>query len=690
VAERLAFAPEILRRLGEELVPHPDQGIIELVRNAYDADATTCLVQLNNVDDMGGSITVIDNGNGMTKAEIANGWLVLGRSSKNRKQQTRLGRTPAGDKGLGRLAALRLGTTAVLRTRPRTRPGREYSLVLDWNIFDASPIVEQVPLKIESTATTDPPGTTVELLNLRVRLRRTDVHRLARALLLLSDPFESATGFRPSLSAPSFSELEKLVRSAYFDDVEYRVHAELDKKGFARAEILDWRGTVLRSADHGRLVQRARPKRTGPYNAPSATFDLWAFNLSGEAFSTRSAGVSEVREWLAEVGGVHVYQHELRVPPYGDAGVDWLDMNLRRVRSPEARPSTNNSIGRVVVADDESLVQKTDRTGFVQNEAFTELRAFAIDVLDWVATERLRDAERRREAAKHRAERESRSTETDAETVAETLAVSGSTEAAAAFRRYQSALRTQLESLREDVILYRTLGTVGTTTAAFAHESVKPAGRIEQASKLIRSRGRRRFGDDFDAAVGDQIDAVIRAARMLGRWARLPLHLLRRNNRRASAFDLSDVIDEVADVLAPFFEEAHISLAYKRSDQAFPLYGPPAAVEAILMNLVINSITALMQSPPTGNLRTIAIDCSQVSAEYVELTVSDSGPGIAEIDLDEIWLPGRTTREDGTGLGLTIVRDSITDLGGTISVSETAGPLGGAQFTVTFPLMEPA
>src|SRR5260221_10833038 len=127
---RFRFAADILRRLGEELNPSPDQGIIELVKNAYDADALKCRVELDNVDRPSGTVRVIDDGDGMTATDIVNGWLVLGRSTKTSTSTTRRGRRPAGSKGLGRLAALRLGTQAAVATRPRSEPGYGYSLAI--------------------------------------------------------------------------------------------------------------------------------------------------------------------------------------------------------------------------------------------------------------------------------------------------------------------------------------------------------------------------------------------------------------------------------------------------------------------------------------------------------------------------------------------------------------------------------
>jgi signal transduction histidine kinase len=685
MSDHLAFAPEILRRLGEELVPHPDQGIVELARNSYDADATECTVTLVNVESLGGTVVVSDNGDGMNRSAIADGWLVLGRSSKKRDKRTRLDRVPAGDKGLGRLAALRLGNVATLATRPRDEPGVEYLLEIDWVDFENANLVEDVALQIKKRSARERVGTTIELHDLRVKLRPTDIQRLTRALILLSDPFESSGGFKPVLNAPEFVEMEKRVAGAYFDEVDYRIHATLDADGMAEAQLLDWRGNPVHIAKHVDIASRA--KRSGPYETPAADFDLWVFSLSAEAFSNRSAGVTEVRDWLRVVGGVHVYQNELRVPPYGDSGADWLEMNLRRVRSPEARPSTNNSLGKVTVHDSgERLVQKTDRSGFVENEAFAELRMFAMDVLDWSASQRLKEAEKRRSAQRRQAEKARQSTEADEATISKTLESSASPGATAAFARYRKAIDRQMSALREDLLLYRTLGTVGTTTSAFAHESIKPAGRIEQAAKLVRTRGTKAFGDAFEDAVGKQLDSLMRSARSLSQWARMPLHLLNRDSRRPRRFDLADVIADVSDVLDPFLGEAGITLEFKRPSVAFPAYGPPAAAEAILMNLVINSINAMLDGVSQGKQRIILVECILAEDGFASLTVADSGPGIIDIDVDEMWLPGRTTRDGGTGLGLTIVRDSVADLGGEVAAVAN-GPLGGAEFTVRVPVL---
>lgn len=146
----LRFAPQILARLGEELVPHADLGIMELVRNAYDADATICRLRMSEAEQPGGTLVVSDNGDGMTAEQLSSGFLLIGKSGKSSDIYTRTGRRKVGEKGLGRIAALRLGTNVTVRSRSKDEPNIEHSLTIDWNRIDASEAVEDVPLAIRS------------------------------------------------------------------------------------------------------------------------------------------------------------------------------------------------------------------------------------------------------------------------------------------------------------------------------------------------------------------------------------------------------------------------------------------------------------------------------------------------------------------------------------------------------------
>ena len=176
--EQLRFAPQILAQQGEELNPNADQGVLELVRNSYDADATRCVVQLLNISEPGGTIVIRDWGDGISRKGISEGWLILGRSSKSSTTRTDAGRLQVGQKGLGRLAALRQGRVAELRTWPRARKRLkksrvEHEVVLNWSIFDRAETVDEVPVAI-NTYDVEPTecGTEITIRRLRRRWTR--------------------------------------------------------------------------------------------------------------------------------------------------------------------------------------------------------------------------------------------------------------------------------------------------------------------------------------------------------------------------------------------------------------------------------------------------------------------------------------------------------------------------------------
>ncbi|ODB77504.1 MULTISPECIES: sensor histidine kinase [Micromonospora] len=677
----IRFATDILRRLGEELNPNIDQGILELVKNAYDADAATCTVYLNSISQAGGSIEIRDDGDGMELDDILHGWLVLGRSRKRTAARTRKGRIPAGNKGLGRLAALRLGRTVEMVTRPR-QTDNEYAVEIDWHEFDNAALVEDVNVSVVSRPRSSrKAGTTVRITDLGGPIGRMEVKRLARSLILLADPFsDDPRAFRPVLRSKEFQDLAELVERRYFDDAEYHLVAKL-RDGKASAAVVDWRGNVLFEGDHQELsIRRESPA----YNAPNADFDLWAFILNSQAFSTRSTTVHEVRSWIDQFGGVHLYLNGLRVGSYGNAGNDWLDMNLRRVQSPEERPSTNTSIGRVSVTDVSGrLAQKTDRSGFIEDHTFEELRAFAQDSLEWMARRRLAAAEaRRRRERKTTQTRTQRSRATLKEQI-ERAPAELKTELNIALQKYDRERQRETDALRREVQLYRTLSTAGITAATFAHESGgNPLKVIGQSVNAIERRARRELGEKYDV-LADPVSSIRNACSTLGVLSTATLRLIDADKRRLGRIDLHQVVQQVLATFAPFLDDREVELEVDLAPGQPYMRGTDAAIESILTNFLNNSLTAFESS--TDHERRMLVR-TEVVEDVWHLTVADNGPGIEGVKVRDIWLPGQTSRPNGTGLGLTIVRDAVSDLGGTVN-AEPNGVLGGASFVVELPIL---
>ena len=692
MSEHLRFSPDILARLGEELVPDIDQGIVELVKNAYDADAEECTVELNDLLSGVGSIIVRDTGVGMTAQSLRQGWLVIGRSGKREKSLTaRYRRLPVGDKGLGRLAALRLGRRVVMSTRPAAEPGCEYRIALDWDAFDRAEVVEDVVIDLHVATTDEPAGTEIRIERLRTPIGRGTVNKLARSLLLLADPFAKESGaepvaealdgkceerpvdpgFKPVLLAEEFVDLQTKVRSSYFADAEYRIQAELKNKGQVAFRILDWKGDTLHDYE---------PEER--YEAPPFQFELWVFILDGKSFSTRTSSMGEVREWLAQFGGVHVYEDAIRVPPYGGLGDDWLGLNLRRARSPEMRPSTNTAIGRVRVPNpDRRLVQKTDRIGYIENTAFLELQRCCGDALDWAARVQTRDRDRKRQAEKEAAEKQTRRASSNLDSVlARTVQPTARKQVEDAIARVLKDAGRETKALREELQLYRSLATAGMTSAVFAHEIGRPLNLIDSALKGLQKL----IPTDKRASAAGKIERIAEAKLRLNSFVSIPLNLLAKQKRRSGRVNVNECVAELLRLIAPIVSYFGIRVDQQFTDAYTDVNGSEALIDGICLNFIMNAINAFQRPGLHQGDRRI-----QIITEYdgqVVLRHRDNAGGIEGVDLEDIWLPGVTTAPEGTGFGLTIVRDSVNDLGGDVQAVSHID-FGGAEFIVTLPPM---
>lgn len=682
--ERLRFSPDILRRLGEELVSDFDQGIIELVKNSYDAEATLCNLELLGGAKEGGELIIEDDGNGMDQNAIRNGWLIIGKSGKIVKERTeRFGRTPVGDKGLGRLSALRLGNTVLLETRPRRFPGTEFSVRINWDEYSNAAVIEDVELEVDKRKTLKGPGTTITISKLRNAIPKLSVEKLARNLVLLSDPFREMSditlkgdgidpGFKANLISTDFGDISQKVKSAYFSDAEYRILAESDGNQTVSFKMLDWRGSVIQKGHYER-----------PYDGPAFTFELWVFILDKATFSTKQSTVGEVREWLRQVGGVHIYEDGIRVPPYGGPGNDWLDMNLLRARSPEHRPSTNTSVGVVRVSNrDRSLVQKTDRIGFIENEAFLELRAVCEAALNWAAKEKIKERDFRRQ-------QEKRQTTKKAEEASDLLdkALSSAVRPTErkkidrAIQNYVKQTEREAKMLREELQLYRSLATAGMASAVFAHEIGRPLHVLRRSISALE----RMLPDATRDRANNRIANIFKAEKRINSFIEIPLSLLRKEKRRVGMLDVNQTIERTISLITPIFDFYEVSIEADLQTSFMKINGSEAMLEGAFLNIILNAMNAFQRDNFAPSNRRLKI-LTRSDGERVTIEFLDNAGGIDGVDVDDIWLPGVTTVKAGTGFGLTIVKDSVEDMNGSVSAVALTD-FGGAKFTLEFPLV---
>ncbi len=199
--ESLPFRPRarLIRLLGDELIRDPNIAIFELVKNAYDADATYAKVSMSNVSDpITGRIVVEDDGSGMDWETITNVWLEPGTDFRMRQRKgknarsPKFGRLPLGEKGVGRFSAGKLGDVVTLVTRAKGQP--EIVVHIDWEQLMKHDYLSEALVQIASREPVvfqrHTTGTRVEIGNLRAGWNRGMVRNAHRAIRACSQSYE--------------------------------------------------------------------------------------------------------------------------------------------------------------------------------------------------------------------------------------------------------------------------------------------------------------------------------------------------------------------------------------------------------------------------------------------------------------------------------------------------------------------
>ena len=219
----------------------------------------------------------------------------------------------------------------------------------------------------------------------------------------------------------------------------------------------------------------------------------------------------------------------------------------------------------------------------------------------------------------------------------------------------------------------------GTLTAGRAPAIRNPLNAATLQLELLQ-RGADKLAD---TTARDAIAERVRIVREeLSRLTRLLDDFLRLARPRAieqRTVDLRALVTEVAELHAPAAQQAGVSIALDLEDGPLEARGDAALLRQVLINLVINAIEA-MRERGQGRLR---LGCHRKSQTRVELSVEDDGPGIPEEIGDRMFAPFVTSKEAGTGLGLTVVKRVVDRHGGAIHVTSAAGQ--GTRIWVTLP-----
>jgi C4-dicarboxylate-specific signal transduction histidine kinase len=218
------------------------------------------------------------------------------------------------------------------------------------------------------------------------------------------------------------------------------------------------------------------------------------------------------------------------------------------------------------------------------------------------------------------------------------------------------------------------LAALGRLAAGLAHEINNPLGVIQCYAQLLQK-------NRMEPQARADLDIILTHTQKAQAILKGLLGMARRNHNGASGnADLNEVIRGIVQIFRVQTDASGVTLDLDLAQDIPVVAADTSAIEQILTNLLVNALDAVPDRTGRIAIRT----CMDPNRKDVLLRVSDNGPGIPPEHLKQIFDPFFTTKEigKGTGLGLTVVYELMTEIGGTIDVQ--AGP--GACFELRFPV----
>lgn len=191
----------VIYKLGESLIADEVTALSELMKNAYDADASYCKLEIDPdyaEDNAHGRITISDNGCGMDLKTIVSGWLTISNSPKkkmkrNNETTKKYKRIPLGEKGLGRLSVQKLGRKVEMVTK-QAGSNTEYSITIPWNSFLENTTIDQIHIPCQKKTVENTKSYTkiiiTDLINPNYWKKEENVKGLEKTIGKIISPFK--------------------------------------------------------------------------------------------------------------------------------------------------------------------------------------------------------------------------------------------------------------------------------------------------------------------------------------------------------------------------------------------------------------------------------------------------------------------------------------------------------------------
>jgi signal transduction histidine kinase len=706
------------------LVGRQETAVAELVKNAYDADATEVILTFKDTDFAGGTLIIEDNGHGMSRDDIKNGFMRLSSTSKiHNPVSPKFNRKRAGRKGIGRFSTQRLGEQLVITTQT-LESKTALRVVINWNAYEIDTDINLIANDISEMPKEKPYGTTLTIAPMREKWTLAEIQRVFRYVSDLLQPAYLSDRLKKSdivfgvQGDESFTVTCRKQVDNYIDIISDVDRSFFDKslatfEGFINEEGKGFCYVSSKSLDLSQSLNEIsiepskerypttkwpngeKPKKFLHLENTQIQFKAYYFIYNrvdyyeGNGIGVTSSNLKQISSFGKTNGGIKLYRNGFRVAPYGDAGDDWLNLDYRYTseggdsnRKNIIPLANKNVFGFVEIIDENgSLFEETSsREGLLNNESFRDLSDFLQSSFEFCRNRLESTAEFKEKRLKWQKRLKEQKTQKER---LEELKIFVEEKAGAdeeddkKFNKEELKLTIDdvsrtIEEQLDEISMLRILAGIGLSIGEFVHE-------MRQFSPVFQSEIEVLSNHLNTGSIGESVKRLSQNFEQFRTYAAYFDDTIRQNvNRELKPIDIRDVVRDFLKIIERSALKNNISI--EPSFDGYDLYTCPmhsSEWSSILFNLYSNANKAIIKARTNGK---ILIQAKEESGKII-FEFCDNGIGIDDAYKDRIFTAFFTTSTPsvrgssqndemiGSGLGLKIVSDIIESYDGEIFVS---------------------
>jgi signal transduction histidine kinase len=666
----------IVNTIGKELIRNEVVALVELIKNAYDADSSMAVLTFEEPLAPGkGSVIIEDDGYGMDMATVRSAWMEPATVSKLRRRVSPSGRNVTGEKGIGRFAAARIARSLVMSSI--AEDGKDKIQVrFDWGAFDDEELyLDEVQCNWSSEpAAKFPHGTTLRLDGLNDNWDEASFRTLRAELSRLVAPGPAKKDFAISLVLPErFKHLSGDIESpAILSEPRYRLHGSVSATGKLTANYSGPDGG--KDFAEELVLDDGAKQLCGPFSFNIDVWDREPDDLQPLAAKLKST-ITDLRRDLNASSGISVYRDGFRILM---ANSDWLGLDMRRVQNPTMRLSNNQVVASVSISakGNPDLKDQSNREGIVESPGYANFQHFILSILSKLEARRF---DWRRHTEPDTKPLPGIFNQLDIDPISELVRKKypKDTELQAVIDRTQTAFHHGVKEIQKVVSRYRRLATLGQLVDVILHEGRTPVAAIANEATLLDLDVRGAAPGEMKKLVSKRTTVVQQQAKLLSSLFERIAPFSGRKRGQPEKVVIEQVLEDAVILLAKKIKDGRV-MKIDLPKSRTTVTAHTADLQMIFFNLLDNAAYWVQQSPEPRRVIRVQL---QTTNGFPVLTFSDDGPGIPEEHSRSIFDPYFSLKPDGVGLGLTIAGETATELGGELELLAD-GPLRGATFRV--------